>query len=186
MSRRKRYSRTNLIFFLIICCIVLIYFLSKDTFSLFESEIEGDSNTDIAFYVLEDSLQTHELFLGNMSPGESQTIAFYVQNYNEDEDIEAEVDMTYSVKLKCTENLPLNINLYEDSTLITNKSFAKDDYGTWFLYINVPQHTLTHGVREKHNYILNVEFSADEIDKPQYQDLVEAIEVTVESKQVIE
>lgn len=186
MSRRKRYSRTNLIFFLIICCIILIYFLSKDTFSLFESEIDGASETDIAFYVLEDSLQTHELFIGDIAPGQSESIAFYVQNYNETANIEAEVDLTYDVKIKCTENLPLTINLYEDANPITNKSFAKDAYGTWFYYITVPQHTLTHGVRETHNYVLNIEFSADEVDKPQYQDIIEAIEVTVDSKQVIE
>ena len=51
MARRKRYSRTNLIIVLIIACAILIYFLSRNTFSLFESEIEGSSDTDVAFYV---------------------------------------------------------------------------------------------------------------------------------------
>ncbi len=183
MARRKRYSRTNLIFFILVCCIILIYFLSKDTFSLFESQIDGSSNTDIAFYVLEDSLQTHELYLGDLSPGDTQSVGFTVKNYT-DEKV-AEVDLSYTVTVKCTENLPLNIDLYEDTNPVNDYGFNKDDYGTWFYYINVPEHALTHGTEEEHSYILNIEFPYDK-DDPKYQDIIEAIEITVNSKQIIE
>ena len=183
MARRKRYSRTNLIFFLLLGCGFLIYFLSKDTFSLFESDIEGSSDTDIAFYVLDDSLQTHELFIGDFVPGENKTIPFSVKNYKDGN--VAEVDLSYTLTVKCTENMPIKIKLYEDSNQVTNYGFQKDSYGTWFYYINASTHQLIHAQQEEHNYILDIEFPA-ELNNPIYQDIIEAIEVTVDSKQAIE
>lgn len=183
MARRKRYSRTNLIFFILVCCIVLIYFLSKDTFSLFQSEIKGSSDTDIAFYILDDSLQTHQLFLGDLSPGDSKTITFDVKNSQGSR--VAEVDLSYVLTIKCTENLPLDIKLYEDSRRVNNYRFEKDEYGTWFYYITTDEHELIHSVQETHSYRLALDFPADK-DDPKYQDIVEAIEITVDSKQIIE
>lgn len=185
MARRKRYSRTNLIFVLIIACAILIYFLSRNTFSLFESEIDGSSDTDVAFYVFEDSLETHEIFIGDIKPGDTKDINFSVQNYRTEggNTQRAEVNLTYTIDVKCTENLPLNISLSEDNSPLGSGAFQKDSFGTWFYCINVPTRTFNFNSNLKHDYKLNVSFPSNYND-PKYQDIVEAVEITVTSQQV--
>ena len=185
MARRKRYSRTNLIIVLIIACVILIYFLSRNTFSLFESEIEGSSDTDVAFYVFNDSLETHEIFIDDIKPGDTKNINFSVQNYRTEsgETQRAEVNLTYTMEIKCTENLPLQIQLAEDTGPYGDGYFDKDSFGTWFYYFEIPARTFNFNSNQKHDYKLKVNFPSNYND-PKYQDIVEAIEITVVSKQV--
>lgn len=186
MTNNKSILKLNRLTILLIILLILSVIVPI-TYSKFQSLGESESNIKTAFYVLETSYQSIDIKLDNIIPSNNLYIyTFTVANNNEEE--RCETDMEYFIKITTTTNLPLIYNLYqndEETNIIDTETIIQDEYGTYFKEITTPTSRFSHQKDEINTYKLIVKFP-EEYNTPEYQNIVEAINITIDSKQVIE
>lgn len=100
--------------------------------------------------------------------------------------------LQYTVKLRTTTNLPLQIELYENENysdsgsqdILSVANTSADEHGTYFTTYTTPTTYFGFENNEKNIYSIVVYFPSI-YNSINYQDVIENIEVIVESKQVV-
>lgn len=121
MFDKKVIRKSLTIIFLIILILIGITFIRR-TFSRYESNAKSVSGADMAFWVVNDSLTTDFITIGELetmpngiSDEEKETykrkVEFTVQNFKDT--ITASVPLKYQIKLITTTNMPLKYELYQ-------------------------------------------------------------------------
>ncbi len=190
MKNRKLAKKTIKLLILLLCLILLIRLISL-TLSKYESSAKTTPNIQIAFYVMKDDFQSMSLNLDSLFPSdEPRTYGFSVSN--QDGDRICATDMEYTLKIRTTTNLPIKYDLYmnqnyNDSgaqSIIKSDTVEKDENETYFRIITTDKIELTHDIPVTNTYQLLVTFPA-EYNTINYKDIIEGIEITVDSKQII-
>lgn len=162
------------------------------TLSKFESEAQSTTDIDIAFYLLKEDYQTMQLSLDNLYPSDKPYVYTFSISNNDGEKM-AEVDLTYDVTISTTTNLPLTYELYLNeeynsenaTTAIINNVIELDGDGTYFRKISTETKEFKYKTAETNIYQLVVYFPS-EYNTENYQDIIESIEININSKQTIE
>ena len=176
---------------LILCLIVIIQIFSL-TISRFQSESESDADIDIAFYLVKEDYKSMNLNLGRIVPRDEPYI-YTFEITNEENGQVAETDLEYSLEIKTTTNLPLIYRLYknEDYTddnsrnIIISDTNEKDEDGTYFKILRTNNETFTHSEPVSNIYTLLIYFPS-EYNSEEYQDIIDAVEINVDAKQIID
>lgn len=194
MSRMKKISKREKrlyakVVILIICLIILarIFVL---VWSRYESEATSNANVDIAFYLLNEDFQEMTLNLGKIVPQDN----VYVYTFsigNEEGNKISEIDLTYDLTIRTTTNLPLTYNLYmnqdysdpNSTSAIKTNEIAPDEDGTYFRTITTDTQELYYREPKTNIYTLVVNFPSN-YNTEEYQDIIEMIEITVNSRQM--
>lgn len=113
----------------------------------------------------------------------------------------AEIDLTYDLTIRTTTNLPLTYSLYMNqeytdagaTSIIRSNNVAQDEDGTYFRTITTDTQDLLYRTPKTNSYQLVVKFPLSYTDPntntttsykvEKYQDIIEAIEIKVESRQ---
>lgn len=113
----------------------------------------------------------------------------------------AEIDLTYDLTIRTTTNLPLTYSLYMNeeyddagaTSIIRSNNVAQDEDGTYFRTITTDTQDLLFRTPKTNSYQLVVNFPLSYTDPntntttsynvEKYQDIIEAIEIKVESRQ---
>ena len=100
--------------------------------------------------------------------------------------------MEYDLTLRTTTNLPLTIELYKNqnynannaTSIISNKETSRDEHETYFTTYKTQTSYFGYTEEQKDTYQLVVYFPSmyKSID---YQDVIENIEIVIESKQIV-
>jgi hypothetical protein len=182
-NRKKLIIKLIILFF----CIVLIYFIVKNTFSRFQSDADVVAKLDAAFYIVDEDYQTMTINLDSIVPRDDP----YVYNFsisNTDGTNRAEVNLEYDLKIVTTTNLPLEYVLYKNgntqTNIINNRTIEPDEYGTYFLTLDTDTEEFEFTKDETNTYRLEIYFAPTYKDIS-YQDIIEGIEIQVNSKQII-
>ena len=173
--------------------LILIVILISRTLSKYETSATAQANIQAAFYLLSDDYKSMNIKLGMLEPrAEEYSYTFSVSN--NDNAKRTETSLEYDLKIITTTNLPLIYELYMvkdgDNTTgrvnaITNEEVSPDEYGTYFRTISTSTETFGHQKNETNIYTLVVHFP-EEYRQIQYQDIIESIEIKVDSRQLIE
>lgn len=177
-------SKIVLIFILLIILILAFHFLR--TYSIFESETNTNFESEIAFFCVDDNFQTINLRLDELSPrSEPYIYDFRVSNFNTTK--RAEVDIIYDLTLRMTTNLPLNYSLVDLSTgtSLSNLTLYQDDENTYFYRFEVPDNFMGYRNNVSNQYRLIIGFPETYTDSV-YQNIIELVEINVDSRQVVE
>lgn len=195
--------------------IVILYKVLFASYSLYESEASSTADIDIAFYLLDDEYETKTITLEDMLPGDTQYIKFSLTNYYVDDsnnEIITETDMTCDLKIRTTTNLPLQYELYIDqdtnSDNLQNRLDIEerstdnvywDEYDTMFKQLvqsNLTEEEKAEGITDSidfkyttalsRTYILKVTFPDYCSESDEYQNIIECIEISVDSEQVVQ
>lgn len=178
------------ILILILVLILLIRIISL-TISKYESSATSDPAIQVAFYVLNRDYQTMNLKLDSLFPrDEPYTYYFSISNSNGEKT--CETDMEYDLSIRTTTNLPIEYELYKNDkytnataqNIIKTNDIIQDDDGTYFRTITTDTETFSYKEAKKNTYQLVVKFP-EKYNTINYQDIIEAIEITVDSKQII-
>ncbi len=193
-KRKTRYKKGNalnkkkiagtLIFLIIVLGITLL--VLQRTGAIFQTTTESEASLDIAFYCIEEDYQSMTLKLDDIIPRTAPyTYNFSVSNNNGTK--RTETNLTYDLTIRTTTNLPINFSLYDTNngaTLIGIETITQDDDNTYFRYINIPQREFGFVNNQTDNYrisiVLPTTYRSDE-----YQDIIELVEINVDSKQKI-
>lgn len=189
MNKKKfKLYRKLVILFIGLFIVLRIFTL---TLSKFESNSESSANIDIAFYLLKEDYQSMNISLDNIFPSNIP----YVYNFsisNVDGEKVAETNLTYDLKIKTTTNLPLTYELYLNeeynkvgaSNIITNNQTIQDEYDTYFKELETATRTFLYTEKKVDTYQLVIYFPI-QYNSIDYQDIIEGIEITVDSKQIV-
>ena len=213
-ERKAIKARRRMKFLLAILTLCLLHKVLFSSYSLYESEASSTADIDVAFYTLEDEYLTNVISLDEMIPGETRRIAFTVSNYYVDEageNVITETDMLYDLKVRTTTNLPLEYKMYKNQGMdvdnltnileietVQNQNMYLDEDNTIFknlVFASQPADKKAEGITdsdefyyttaETNTYILEATLPA-RYNSVQYQNVIECIEITVDSEQKIE
>lgn len=190
MSKRKKILYAKLV--ILILCVIIIFRIFTLVWSKYESEGTSNANVDIAFYLLKEDYKNMTLNLAKIFPrNDAYIYTFSIGNQNENET--AEVDLSYSLTLRTTTNLPLTYDLYmnqdyEDDnkvSIIETNEITQDENGTYFRTMTTKKEDLYYKEPKTNQYTLVVHFP-ENYNTEEYQDIIEMLEITVDSKQMTE
>lgn len=170
---------------LLICLILFSFMFIRLTYSVFHTDSNGTVSNKIAFYVLEARTQTQSIKIGNLSP-DGQDFSYDIEVANYTSGKVSEVDLEYSLIIVTTTNIPVTYKLYKNdgtTNIIGTKEIIQDSNMMYFFRYSPQVGSFTHGSVERDKYTLVVNFPAS-FNKEKYQDLIEAIEITVDANQV--
>jgi len=206
-ERKAIRTRRRIRFIALILILLTAYKIVFNSYSLYESQAVSTADVDVAFFMLKDEYQTENIQLENMVPGDSREINFTLSNYLSERDPETseiidtvvtETDMEYTLKIRSTTNLPLTYRVYVDGTLkktivdgvdtSDDTSVAtKDTHNTWFytLYDDEKDIEVLHNVTMMHTYKIEIDFPA-EFTNVKYQNIIEAVEISIDGRQIID
>ena len=157
----------------------------------YESMSNSVANVYVAFYVLKDDYKTMTTNLDSLLPQDDAYIYTFSIG-NQDGTQTAEVDLEYELTIRTTTNLPLTYELYMNQqytdsnaqNIITENKIEADEQGTYFRKLLTDKVSLSYKVATTNQYQLVVHFPK-EYNTENYQDIIELIEITVDSHQVI-
>ena len=190
MINKKKAKLIIKLLILVLSLIVLIRLISF-TLSKYESNAKSTANVNVAFYILKKDFQTMNFNLGGIFPSDDPYIYTFSIG-NTDGKNEAETDLQYDLKIRTTTNLPVSYELYMNQkytdngakNIIKDNVVAQDADGTYFRNITTDTVTLLQSNITTNIYQLVVRFPSS-YNTTNYQDIIEAIEINVDSKQVI-
>jgi len=176
----------------IILLLTAVAILPK-VFSRYQSSATTNPNIDVAFYIINTNYQSQSVVLSKIEPSNDP----YLVNFtvaNNDGTNRLGVDAKYDLKIVTTTNLPLEYELYRNQTYNTSgaqdvisstTSITQDEHGTYFKTMVAPSETFSYTTDQVYSYQLAIYFPRDYMSY-QYQDIVESIEIVVDSKQIID
>ncbi len=170
--------------------LILIFILLNRTFAKYKTEATSQAEIQAAFYLLNDEYQTAEVKLDSLEPRDDEYVySFSVSNNKSNK--RTETSLEYELKIVTTTNLPLSYKLYKNedyktgTNIITSDTILPDEYGTFFRTICTEKEIFTYSENKTNIYTLVVKFPK-EYNKTEYQDIIEAIVIEIESKQLIQ
>lgn len=196
----KRLIRKNLIIIFCVIALLLAIIFIRRTYSRYESIAESDVESLIAFWVINDSIQSKGLYIGEVVSGEYKEKTFTVSNYNET--LSSKVPIDYSIIIDASTNMPLKYDLYkiiDGSKILCDKveSIYQDEDGTYYKRIQVDGFSLRYVLDEEdktdQQFMLRATFPTYEEDgindgktndeNWEFADLVEHVRITINARQ---
>ena len=191
MEKRRRYKKVSVLknkrFYILIIlgfCIIILFFAFTKTGAIFQTETSSQSNVDIAFYCIKEDFQTMTLKLDDILP----RIEPYIYNFtvsNNDGTKRTETELQYDLIIRTTTNLPLDITLFDTNSGVSEigtETIALDSDGTYFRIINIPQREFGFLNNQTDSFRIEVVLPTT-YKSYEYQDMIELIEINVDSKQ---
>lgn len=164
-------------------------FLFSVSFASYQSQISLRANIDKALYIFDREGLTFNLDSEKIVPSnDPYTYKFSISNYREDK--ESDFNINYTIKIRTTTNLPLDFKLYKNTDLNNNILSAgelkKDIDGSFYkLYTVNDSVTMNYTDKVMDVYTLSVDFPKMYSEDLTYADKIEAIEVIIDSSQVV-
>ena len=188
---RKTKRRVYVKLVILLLCLIILIRMFTLVLSKYESETNSNTNVDIAFYLLNEDYKTMQLNLASIFP-QNDAYVYTFSIGNTDREKQAEVNLEYELSIRTTTNLPLTFELYMNQeytdsnavNIVKTNEIKQDDDGTFFRYITVEKEILNYDTPKTNTYQLVIHFP-ENYNTEEYQDIIEMLEITVNSKQII-
>lgn len=190
-DKKKLLKSNKLTLAIIILAIILA--LIPIAYSRLHSVAESDSKVETALYILKADYYEKEIKLNELIPSDIPYVYTFKVSNNDGKD-RLETKLEYILKIITTTNLPLSYKLYmnEDynnansTNIITNDIIQKNSVdGAYFRILSTEKQIFNYDKDEENIYHLVVNFPK-EYDSFEYQDIIEGITISIESKQIID
>lgn len=185
---RKHFFR---IFFLLITFLFLVVVIPY-TYSRYETNTTSNVESEIAYYLLDTNYVSDNINLADVIPSDEPYIyTFTVANYKDTKRLETNLE--YDLTITSTTNMPLTYEIYlnEDysspgatSDFLTNEVIADED-GTYFRKMTMPKSYFGFTYNEINTYTLLIYFPK-QYATYNYQNLIESIDIEINSRQILD
>ena len=186
----KKLKRLYAKFVILILCLLVLIRIVVLVLSKYESIANSTANVDIAFYLLNEDYKTMTLNLASLFPQDDA----YVYTFsigNQDGEKTAEIDLVYDLTIRTTTNLPLTYELYKNQkhtdngavNIIETNTVDPDEYGTYFRNMTTQEENLYYKEPKTNIYELVIRFP-ENYNTTNYQNIIEALEIKVDSHQI--
>lgn len=185
IKKSKHKGRINLIKILIILlCLLFTFFIARFTYSKYQTTTNSSSQLDVAFYIVKEGYQSMSVKLDSIVPRATPYIYTFTVS-NTDGTNRAQTNLSYDLSVITTTNLPLTYELLiNNSDAILSNNVAQDSDGTYFRTITTNTQQFGFTADQTNTYTLKVTFPA-QYTNISYQDIIEGVEIVVNSRQTI-
>lgn len=169
-----------------------LFFLVPYTYSKYETRATADVRSQVAYYLLDSNYMTASIKMSELIPSDTP----YIYNFsiaNNDGTNRLETRLEYDLNIRTTTNLPLFFELYlnepydnpSSTNIIGSGNVVTDEHGTYFKVFPAPKEYFSYEFNEINNYTLVVRFPKSYASF-QYQNLIDVIELNIDSKQILD
>lgn len=186
-------KRVKIIIKLLILIFALIFLVKVFTLTYAKYESIGTTIPDvgIAFFITKTDFKSMTLNLDKIYP-QNNPYVYKFSISNTDGTNRAETDLEYDLQIRTTTNLPLTYELYKNeeynssgaNNIIQTNTVEQDAGGTYFRTITTNTENFDYKNDQTNIYELVVYLPA-QYNTENYQDIIEMIEININSKQVI-
>lgn len=173
---------------LIITLIVLSTF--KFTQARYESNTTINISPTLAFFIVDVQNTSGQIKLDGLIPrDEPYLFTFEVSNFNDEK--KANVDLTYSIELITTTNMPLNFKIFKGSNMEQNKvdsdTVTTDDNGVFYRHLVINDvSVMNYNNNCTDTYTLWVEFPKTYMSNPDaYSGIIDLVDIKINAEQVV-
>lgn len=191
MRRRKKNKLyTFIIVFLLIDLLAVLVVINTSN-ARYESTAVSNTELEVALYALEED-DDYTISLNEMVPREEPYVyKFTVTNTDKNGKL-SDVKLYYDLKIIATTNMHLNYKLYKNQNYLSPSAnsivnldiVAPDEDGTFFRTLTTSRVYFGFEEVETNEYTLLVYFP-ETFKNSKYQDLIESIQINIDSQQVV-
>ena len=188
INRRKNklIAKSILTFIMLIIAIILI----NKTLSKYESSSISDVGVDVAFYMLKEDHMSMNVALPEIVPSDVPYVYTFSIGNNDNKN-RTQTAIEYDLEIITTTNLPLQYELYINKNyneagavnIINGNDVVQDEDGTYFRHISTLTKTFGYKQDETNIYYLVV-YLPKQYDSIDYQNVIESMEIIVNSRQI--
>ena len=182
----KRYFLFSILF--IITMIVLGSV--KLTQARYETVTRINVSPNLAFFIVDVQSQTGQIKLEGMVPRVNPYLyTFNVSNFSGNR--RANVDLTYSIEIITTTNMPLNFKIYKGANSTTDEidsdTFTTDTNGVYYRHLVINDaSTFSYSTNATDVYTLWVEFPEQYKSSPaEYAGIIDLVDIKINAEQVV-
>ena len=184
----KRYT-----FFSILLIITLLALGTlKFTQARYETDTQINISPTLAFFMVDVQSVTGQIKLESMIPSSTPYLyTFNVSNFNNTTHKHANVDLTYTIEIVTTTNMPLNFRIFKGNDLQTNEidtdTFTTDTNGVYYRHLVINDvSTMAYASNVTDVYTLWVEFPLTYKDYPEeYSGIIDLVDIVIDAEQVV-
>ena len=182
--------KTYLFFSVLLIATLIIFRGLELTQARYESEVELDIAPNLAFFIVDVTSASGQIKLESMVPREEPYLyTFSVSNFKNGQ--RANVDLTYSIEVITTTNMPLEFRVYKGNNMTANiidsDTTTTDSDGVYY------RHLLMNGVSQM-NYSSNVTDTytlwvqlptTSSSNLEVYAGIIDIVDIKINSEQVV-
>ncbi|MBQ6281968.1 MAG: hypothetical protein IJK66_00330 [Bacilli bacterium] len=174
--------------------LLIVTLISISTMKFTQSKYENDTEINIAptlaFFVVDVQSQTGQIKLSEMVPRtQPYYYSFNVSNFIGTR--RANVDLTYSIELVTTTNLPLEFKIYRGGTYVTDEidsdTVTTDENGVYYRHLLINDvNVMNYNSNHTDVYTLEVEFPVQYQNSPDdYSGIIDLVDIKINAEQVV-
>lgn len=174
--------------------LVIITIVALGTFNLTQARYETETSIrvspNLAFFVVDVSTQSGQIQLDGMLPSATPYLfTFNVSNFKDNK--RANVDLTYSIEIITTTNMPLNFRIFKGNNSSQNEidsdTFTTDDDGVYYRHLVINDvSTFYYNANSTDIYTLWVEFPLQYKNSPtDYAGIIDLVDIKINAEQVV-
>ncbi len=179
------------IFFSILLIVTLIAFSTfRFTQARYESNIAVNVNPSLAFLIVDVTNQSGQIKLEGMVPrNEPYLFAFDVSNFSQTK--HANVDLTYSIEIITTTNMPLEFKIFKGNDMEQNEIDADttttDENGVYYRHLVINDVSVMNYANDvTDTYTLWVSFPIEYKNNPDdYAGIIDLVDIKISAEQVV-
>ena len=179
-------TNKNKMMILILVALVVAVSIVGTILARYISQGNAQTELEIAYYVIGNEIQNQTLRLDAMVPRD-EAYQYGIVVSNSEEGRVSETAIEYTLQIKTTTNLPLTFSLRldgnEESEMV-NTQTVQDEHGVYYIVMKTDLKEFGLN-KEEHKYILSIVFPKEYKANAEYSDIIELVEITVDSKQKI-
>ena len=186
----KKDFRRYLIFSIVFIVTIIVLGTSKLTQARYQTITRINASPVLAFFVVDVQSQTGQIKLSEMTPRTQPYLyVFNVSNFQGNR--RANVDLTYSIEIIATTNMPLEFEIYKGSGSVTDvidsDTFDTDDDGVYYRHLVINNvSTFSYNANATDVYTLSVEFPLQYKSNPNdYAGVIDLVDIKINAEQVV-
>ncbi len=188
------FDKKALVYYLFFSIILLSTLVVFSTFTFTQARYESDASISVspnlAFFVVDVSSTSGQIRLNSMIPrDEPYLYTFQVNNFKDNR--RANVDLTYSIEIITTTNMPLNFRIYKGNNMTQNEvdsdTVTTDSNGVFYRHLVINDvSVMRYNVNHTDTYTLWVEFPSSYKNNPDaYEGIIDLVDIKINAEQVV-
>ena len=182
---------TTYLFFSILLLVTLVTIRSFNfTQARYESEVDMSIAPDLAFFIVDVGSTSNSIKLEGMIPrDEPYTYTFNVSNFKDER--RANVDLTYSIEIITTTNMPLTFKIFKGGNNSTDEidsdTTTTDENGVYYRHLVINDVSqMPYSVNTTDVYTLWVSFPTSYANNPEaYAGVIDLVDIKINAEQVV-